>query len=59
VFKGWKLTLAGGESRTLAKQHSFKPVTTRRYHGGPHAIEVSINGSVAAAASVKLSLLSA
>ncbi len=59
VFKGWKLTLAGGESRTLAKQHSFKPVTTRRYHGGPHALEVSINGSVAAAASVKLSLLSA
>jgi 3-methyladenine DNA glycosylase AlkC len=56
VFKGWKLTLAAGESRTLVKQHSFKAVTTRRYHAGVHAIEVSINGSVSAQARVTLSL---
>ncbi len=54
VFKGWKLTLAAGESRTLVKQHSFKAVTTRRYHAGRHAIEVSINGSVVAASQVQL-----
>jgi len=54
VFKGWKLTLAPGESRTLTKQHSFKPVTTRRYHAGRHAIEVSINGRVEASATVML-----
>jgi 3-methyladenine DNA glycosylase AlkC len=56
VFKGWELTLAAGESSTLAKQHSFKPVTTRRYHAGVHAIEVSINGSRSAQARVTLSL---
>ena len=56
VFKGWKLTLAAGQSRTLMKQHSFKPVTTRRYHAGPHRFAVAINGAVAASASVHLSL---
>jgi 3-methyladenine DNA glycosylase AlkC len=56
VFKGWKLTLAAGESRTLVKQHSFKPVTTRRYHAGAHAIEVSVNGAVLASAVINLSL---
>ena len=56
VFKGWKLTLAAGESRTLRRQHSFKAVTTRRYHAGLQAIDVSINGGVAANASVTLSL---
>ena len=30
VFKGWKLTLEAGQSRTLTRQHSFKPITTRR-----------------------------
>jgi 3-methyladenine DNA glycosylase AlkC len=56
VFKGWKLTLAAGESRTLVKRHSFKAVTTRRYHAGRHAIEVSVNGQALARASVQLSL---
>ncbi len=56
VFKGWKLTLGAGESRTLTRQHSFKSVTTRRYHAGPHRFAVAINGAVAASASVHLSL---
>jgi hypothetical protein len=56
VFKGWKLTLAAGQSRTLVKQHSFKAVTTRRYHAGAHAIEILINGSTRARARVTLSL---
>lgn len=54
VFKGWKLTLAAGEERTLIKRHSFKAITTRRYHAGTHAFEVSINGAVQARAVVKL-----
>lgn len=54
VFKGWKLTLAAGESRALLRRHSFKVVTTRAYHPGPHAIEVSINGRVVTSASVNL-----
>jgi 3-methyladenine DNA glycosylase AlkC len=54
VFKGWKLKLDAGESRTLTRQHSFKAVTTRRYHAGPHRFEVSINGAAVASAGVSL-----
>ena len=54
VFKGWKIELAPGEERTLTKRHSFRPVTTRRYHPGRHAIEVSINGRVCAEAALNL-----
>jgi 3-methyladenine DNA glycosylase AlkC len=56
VFKGWKVVLAPGEVRTLTRRHSFKPVTTRRYHPGRHAIDISINGRVAARSAVRLSL---
>ncbi|HLP09614.1 MAG TPA: DNA alkylation repair protein, partial [Opitutaceae bacterium] len=48
VFKGWKLTLAAGEKRTLACRHSFKPVTTRRLYPGPHRIDLLINGQIVA-----------
>jgi 3-methyladenine DNA glycosylase AlkC len=56
VFKGWKLELAPGETRTLTKRHSFAPVTTRRYHAGEHPIEVSVNGRPAARGAMRLSL---
>jgi hypothetical protein len=56
VFKGWKLTLAPEESRTLTRQHSFRAVTTRRYHAGRHVFDLTINGAVAASAGVDLSL---
>jgi 3-methyladenine DNA glycosylase AlkC len=48
VFKGWVVELAAGESRTLTKRHSLKPVTTRRDHPGAHAIELLVNGRAAA-----------
>ncbi|MFT3829456.1 MAG: DNA alkylation repair protein [Opitutaceae bacterium] len=48
VFKGWKLTLAAGERRALARRHSFKPVTTRRLYPGPHRIDLLINGQIVA-----------
>ncbi len=54
IFKGWKLTLGANESRTLTRQHSFKPVTTRRLHAGRHAIDVRVNGRVVASTSVNL-----
>jgi 3-methyladenine DNA glycosylase AlkC len=54
VFKGWKLSLAPGETRTLTRAHSFKPVTTRRYHPGRHPVTVSINGAVAAESALSL-----
>ncbi len=44
IFKGWKLTLASGDKRTLSKSHSFKVVTTRTLYPGTHRIEVQVNG---------------
>ena len=48
VFKGWVIDLAPGETRTLVKRHSFRPVTVRRYHPGAHALDLRINGQVRA-----------
>jgi hypothetical protein len=44
VFKLTTRTLAPGESISLAKRHSFKPISTRRYYAGEHALELQING---------------
>ncbi|PXW97917.1 3-methyladenine DNA glycosylase AlkC [Sphaerotilus hippei] len=44
VFKGWKLTLAPGEARTLSRRHVMRPVTTRRYYPGEHRVELQVNG---------------
>lgn len=48
VFKGWNVTLAPGETRALEKRHALKPITTRTYHAGRHAVDVRINGKVCA-----------
>ena len=44
VFKGWTLELAPGERRTLVKKHSVRPITTRTYYAGAHAVECLVNG---------------
>ncbi|WP_291163074.1 DNA alkylation repair protein [Gemmatimonas sp. UBA7669] len=44
VFKGWRLTLAPGETRVLTRKHNVKPITTRRYYAGRHEIALQING---------------
>ncbi len=54
VFKGWKLTLAPGETRSLAKRHSLRPVTTRTLYPGLHRVEVLVNGCAVAAAAFDL-----
>jgi 3-methyladenine DNA glycosylase AlkC len=56
VFKGWKLELPPGAVATLSKRHSLRPVTTRRYHAGEHALDITINGRVVAQAGFHLSL---
>lgn len=48
VFKGWTLSLAPGEALQLAKRHSMRVVTTRRYHPGRHEVDLRINGRVVA-----------
>ena len=55
VFKGWKLTLAAGETRTLDKRHSLKPVTTRTLYPGTHVVDLRVNGVVVAEAAFELS----
>lgn len=44
VFKLTALTLAAGETRTLVKRHTFRPMTTRVHHPGMHALELQVNG---------------
>jgi len=56
VFKGWTLTLQPKASIELTRRHSLRPVTTRRYHAGRHAIEIRINGRPAAQARFSLAL---
>ena len=44
VFKGWRKVLEPGQSLTLEKEHKLRPITTRRYHGGAHPVELMVNG---------------
>ncbi|WP_303978436.1 DNA alkylation repair protein [Dongia mobilis] len=48
VFKWTTLTVAPGATVTLARRHSLKPVTTRRYYPGGHFLDLRINGRVLA-----------
>ncbi|MEO3746735.1 DNA alkylation repair protein [Plantactinospora sp. B5E13] len=44
TFKLTTMILAPGEQRRLVREHSFRQITTRRYHPGAHAIELQVNG---------------
>lgn len=44
VFKWSKRELAPGATLALAKRHPFKPISTRRFYPGTHAVEVLVNG---------------
>lgn len=46
VFKLTTRTLAPGETLTGTRRHSFKPLTTRRYHSGEHLVQLQVNGRV-------------
>lgn len=46
TFKGKRITLQAGEQLVWQKVHTLKPVSTRRYYPGPHALDVQINGVV-------------
>lgn len=45
VFKLTTRTLAPGEQVTVSKVHSLRPITTRKYYPGAHAIELRVNGT--------------
>jgi 3-methyladenine DNA glycosylase AlkC len=44
TFKLTTATLAPGEKLELSRRHSFRAITTRRYHPGAHAVELQLNG---------------
>ncbi|MFJ9034553.1 DNA alkylation repair protein [Streptomyces sp. NPDC102274] len=44
TFKLTTRTLAPDGRIEVTREHSFRPITTRRYHPGPHAISVQVNG---------------
>jgi 3-methyladenine DNA glycosylase AlkC len=48
VFKLRKLELAPEQNLSIAKKHSFRPITTRRYYAGQHAIAIQVNGTILA-----------
>ncbi|WP_035857564.1 DNA alkylation repair protein [Cryptosporangium arvum] len=47
TFKLTTATLAPGERREISRSHSFREITTRRYHPGLHALELQLNGVAA------------
>ena len=55
VFKWKQLQIKSGSTVTICKQHSFRPVTTRKYYPGEHRFEIQINGQSCAQTSVHLS----
>lgn len=54
TFKGKRLSLSASEPLHWTKQHSFKPISTRRYHPGRHQIELLLNGQSVAMAEFDL-----
>ncbi|NJN55833.1 MAG: hypothetical protein HC804_14460 [Anaerolineae bacterium] len=54
VFKLRNVSLHGRQSLPLRKQHTFKPITTRRYYPGLHRVEIQVNGSTLAGADFEL-----
>ncbi|MFK0193829.1 DNA alkylation repair protein [Kitasatospora sp. NPDC090308] len=44
VFKLARRTLAPGAGAELSRVHSFRPISTRVYHPGGHAVQLQVNG---------------
>ena len=44
TFKWKVMELSAGKSANLTKKHVIKPITTRVYYPGQHAVEIQING---------------
>ena len=44
VFKLTKKHLRPRETLSLSKRHGFRPLSTRAYYPGRHALELQING---------------
>lgn len=56
VFKLKVLELKPKEAFTLKKNHSLKPVTTRKHYAGLHKLEIQVNGKILATVEWHLNL---
>ncbi len=56
VFKAAKKLIAPGQTITISRSRSFKPINTRPYYPGTHTLEIQINGHQHAWADFTLSL---
>ncbi|MCJ1676201.1 DNA alkylation repair protein [Streptomyces sp. APSN-46.1] len=54
VFKLTTRPLAPGETWRATRRHSFKPISTRRYHPGAHLVHIQVNGQSRGEASFML-----
>lgn len=54
VFKLKVLDLAPGQGVELSRRQSFRPISTRKYYPGRHAVEVLVNGQAYARAEFEL-----
>jgi hypothetical protein len=46
VFKLTRKALEPGQAINLSKAHSFRPISTRKYYAGQHALEIQVNGTI-------------
>ncbi|MDF7806479.1 hypothetical protein P4E94_03445 [Pontiellaceae bacterium B12219] len=56
VFKFRTLEIGPGETVKLTRKHAIKPISTRNYYSGEHAVEILINGKSAGRTSFMLNL---
>jgi len=56
VFKWKQINVAANQTLVITKKHPFKPITTRAFYAGLHAIEVTINGVAIAKQAFHLSV---
>jgi len=48
VFKWSKKTISKSRPLTLAKFHSIRPISTRKYYAGRHEVHIQVNGNIIA-----------
>jgi len=56
VFKWKQVAVPAGETLQATKKHAIRQITTRRYYGGVHALEILVNGVSMGRAEFKLVL---
>ena len=56
VFKLKTAVLPPHQSLTIRKNHTIKPITTRRYYLGEHPVEIQVNGKIVGESKFELTI---